>query len=98
MTAMLCWLDDLDAALVGDAAAEASEERLDALIDQGVTLFSDPSTIAEPLDPTVLARVQQRLRTIADQVAAELDAVRGERRELTRVGRAHAGYQAAAAP
>jgi hypothetical protein len=93
--ALLCWLDELDEALIGAAPTADTERRLDALIDEGVALFAG-ATPADPsaVDAVVVDRVQQRLRTIADGVATELDAVRRTRRELTRTRRAHAGYRA----
>lgn len=95
MTALMCWLDELDAALVGTAPTADAERRLDALIDEGVSLLAGEITDAPAIDAHVIDRVQRRLRAIADEVASELDAVRRTRRELTRAGRAHAGYRAA---
>lgn len=98
MTALMSWLDDMDA-LVGTERTAASVDRLDTLIDQGVTLLADEAPRdGSTIDPGVIDRIQHRLRAIADEVAAELDAVRRERRQLTRAGRAHAGYQAGATP
>jgi hypothetical protein len=99
VSALIAWLDELDGALVAEAAEDETQQRLDALIDQGVTLLAAqvPVTTAG-IDSQVIDRVQRRLRAIADEVAGELDAVRRARHELTRAGRAHAGYRAASAP
>lgn len=99
MTALMCWLDEIDEALVGSDSSADAERRLEALIDQGVTLLAVEAPLdTAAIDATVIDRVQGRLRAIADEVAAELDSVRQSRRELTRAGRAHAGYRAVAAP
>ena len=95
MTALMCWLDELDEALVGTAPTADAERRLEALIDEGVNLLAGEVTDASAIDANVIDRVQRRLRAIADEVANELDGVRRTRRELTRAGRAHAGYRAA---
>jgi hypothetical protein len=96
VNALICWLDELDEALIGTEPTEDAERRLDALIDEGVSLLAGVvPTDATAIDAQVVDRVQQRLRAIADGVATELDAVRRTRRELTRTRRAHAGYRAA---
>jgi hypothetical protein len=98
MTTLVTWLEELDALLTGRSATPADEHRLDALIDRGIELLSDPTPQPAPagIDPQQLDRVQRRLRTIADRVAGELDEVRRERRQLARARTAHAGYHAAA--
>jgi hypothetical protein len=99
VSALMSWLDELDEALIGDAPSADAEQRLEALIDQGVTLLAEPSPAeTAPIDSQVIDRVQRRLRLIADEVGRELDTVRCARRELSRAHRAHAGYRAAGAP
>lgn len=90
-TSLTSWLDELDAALVGADPNAATEHRLDALIDEGMTLLAgEAAADVATIDTSVIDRVQRRLRAIADEIAVELDAVRRERRELTRTRRAHA--------
>jgi hypothetical protein len=99
VSALMSWLDELDEALIEDALSADAEQRLEALLEQGVTLLAAPSPAeAAPVDSQVVDRVQRRLQVIADEVGRELDAVRCARRELTRARRAHAGYRAAGAP
>lgn len=97
MNALICWLDELDEALIGTEPSADAERRLEALIDEGVTLLAGETPLdASAVDAHVIDRVQQRLRAIADGVATELDTVRRTRRELTRTRRAHARYRATA--
>lgn len=98
MTSFTGWLGELDETLDALHGPSEAEQRLDVLIDRGVSLLAGDPAIDAPIDPTVIARVQQRLRAMADAIARELEAVRRERRELTKTSRAHAGYQATAAP
>lgn len=96
MTALAAWLGEIDRALATAApAGDDGEQQLDALLEAGLRLLTDGGPpAAGDVDPAILARVQRRLRTAADQVRTDLDATRAERQAISRAGRAHAGYAA----